>query len=207
MVQDHLEPEFISEPQDRENVIVSMGVMMDDPFALEGFDQCFQFQITLGHLLWISCGLLDLGTIFLCLDIRPSHQRSRFRPGSRERCRSLGVGSIGHLQATHRPARCVANEQVIDLSTAPQLEVSGTTTDEMARARHLIDQGQAARSCTLDRSGANIDRIEGPALRLDRIRSIATPAHADVTVSTDQTRNDGLAAAIDLRRAGRDHHI
>ena len=111
---------------------MAMGVVMNDALAFQRLDQCLETKITLRHLVRIIDSLLDLGLIFLCLDVGLANKRGRLGPGSRKRGGALRVGSIGHLQAAHRPAIGILDEEVVNLAPSSEFQIGGSAADQVA---------------------------------------------------------------------------
>ena len=74
MVQHHLKTELLLESQNGEDVVMAMGVVMNDALALESLNQRFHAQVPFGHLLRISRSAGDLGLVLLSLDVSLTHQ-------------------------------------------------------------------------------------------------------------------------------------
>ena len=75
MMKNHAKIEFVSKPQNRQYVVMPMGVMVYYPVASKHFAQGFHSKVSLWQLFGIVSGVVQLALIFLGIDEGLANQR------------------------------------------------------------------------------------------------------------------------------------
>ncbi len=125
---------------------------------------------------------------------------------------SISRTAVSKLRFYASPfARRVGNAVVgvVDHGAVAELDVEGLPAEQMSRAGHDVGRGDAARLRSLNTRVANVDRIHGANVGLDRIAAVSAFDAADVAVGVDQAGHDDFAGHLvtlgvygDARRRG-----
>ena len=199
------EAEFLLHAEHGEDVVVAVGVVLDDAFAVEHVDEHLHREVTRGEFLGVALGALDLGLVFLGLDELVADERGGLGAGAGEVAGAAhGVGAVGHLEAAGGGAVGELDEQVVDDAAVAQLQVEGLAADEMAGAGHDVDGGEAAGLRLLDGVVLHVDGIEHAHVGLDGVGAVGPGAAADVAVRVDEAGHEDLAGDVDALDVGRE---
>ena len=118
--------EFFFEPEDGEDVVMAMGVVMDHASTFQDFHHGFHLQVARGHFVRITpARATAAGNAGPPRKGRASWRTAR--AGSREGSAAQGVGSVGHLDAAVIRGDIGVEEHVIDGAGLAQLEVTRLT--------------------------------------------------------------------------------
>ena len=202
VMQNDAKTEFLLQPQHRQNVVVTMRMMMDNAFAIQNFHKRFEQEITRGHLFRIALGARDFVPVLLGGDVLLTDERGGFSARARERRIAAGIGSIGHLQTARDAAILVRDHQVFDRVAIAQFQINRLAADQMPGAGHDIDGRDAARLRALNARTARVDRIQDAYIRLNRAGLIRTAVGLNVTMCVHHPRQDDFASEIAQFGAG-----
>src|SRR6266850_261934 len=135
VVQDKAKSELFGKSQSRQNVVVTVGVKMDDTLAFHRFDQSIECQVASGQLCDVAFGASNFLGVFLSFDKLFTYQRSRFCAGAGKRTRrawAKRVGAAGHLQAAGDLTLRVFDEQVINYFAASEFQIKSLPARQVA---------------------------------------------------------------------------
>jgi hypothetical protein len=85
MMEDDPEAEFVAQPEHGQDVVVAVGVVVDDAPSLEDLDQRLHADVAIRLLLRVVRGRRELVAVLLRLDERLPHQGRRLGPTAGER--------------------------------------------------------------------------------------------------------------------------
>ncbi len=201
MMQHRPEAEFVGETQRRQDVVVTMGVEVDDPRAIEHLSERLHLQVPSRQ----RGGVAPRNLLLLPVLLRPyeegADEGGGARPGAGEGRGALRVGPVGHLHpAADVPGEVIAQHQLVDGAGIPQLQVHGLAAHEVARPGHDVRHRHPAGLGALDPVIPGIDGVEDPHGRVQGTAPIPAIAASDVAVGVHQARHDHLAGYIVTHR-------
>ena len=210
MLDDDPEAELLLEPQHGGDVVVAVGVVLNDPVARQHLGQRLHAQVPLGRLAPVVVVFARFGPGHLVpvldrLVVEVSDQGRGLGARAREGRRADRVRAVRHLHAAADAVdRIVAVEPVLDRAGAvAQLDVGGLPGHQVPGARHDVQRRDAAGSGAPDAVGGNVDRVEVPHVRVERRGPVAPGYRADVGVGVDEAGHQHLAGHVVLDRPAR----
>jgi hypothetical protein len=198
MLKNDSKAEFLCQPEDRENVVVAVCVVVNDAFIVEHIEKRLHRKVARGHLLFVITGAPDLFAIVERFDELFAGQRSRLasRAWERRTTRPNRVGAVGHLHPASNIALGVSDQQVVDYVAVAELQVKGLAAQQVTRTRHYVGRRYSACLRSLETGVPSIYRVEYANVRLKRRGAVAARAPADVAVRIYQARHDDFARDV-----------
>ena len=205
MLDDDPEAELLLEPEDGGDVVVAVGVMLDDPVASQHLGQRLHAQVALRRFAAVLAVLFRLGlcgghllAVLRGLVVEVADQGRGLGAGAGEGRRADRVRAVRHLHAAADAVeRIVAVEPVLDRAGAvAQLDVGGLPGHQVAGARHDVGRRDAARTGAPDAVRPHVDRIQIAYVRVERRGSISAGDRADVGVGVDEAGHQHLATDV-----------
>ena len=206
MVEDDLEAEFLLQSQHGEDVIMPVGVVVHDAFAVEDVGEGFEGEIALEGFVGIVFSKVLGAFLLVGLGVEEAlaDEGGGFTASAGEgSVVADGIGAVGHLDATGEGAVGELDGEVFDGVSFAEFEVDRLAGEEEAGAGHEVGGGDAAGAGFVDTGVADVDGVERADRGLDGRGAIATGNLADVGVGADEAGDDRLAGAIDLLGPGR----
>lgn len=165
-MEDDFETELFLEAKDSQDVIVTVGVMMDGAFSVEDVGESFKGEIAFEGFLGISFGALYL--VGLCVEEFLAHEGRRFSTSAGEGTGFAdGIGAVSHLDPSGERAVGALDGEVFHGVASAEFEVDRLAGKEMAGAGHEVDGGDATGAGFIDGGVTDVDGIHNTDFGLD----------------------------------------
>ena len=207
VLESHPEAELLREPQHGQDVVVAVGVEVDHALALEDLDERLQAEVAGGPLRGVLPRVPELLPVLLRLHELLAHEGGRLGPRAREGRLAPRVGAVGHLHAAEEAGLRVGDEEIVDRAPRAELQVEGLAREEVARAGHDVDGGDAPGPRLLEARVAHVDGVESANVGLQGRARVGALDPADVAVGVDQAGHDDLARDVAADRVRRELHV
>ena len=206
VVEDDFESEFFLQSENSEDVIVTVGVVVNDAFTIENVGEGFESEVAIEGFVGIVLGEV-LGALFLVslgVEETLANEGGGLAAGAGEGGVADGVGAVGHLDAAGEGAVGEFDGEVLHGVSVTEFEVERLTGHEVAGTGHEVDGGDASGAGFGDAGVTDVDGVEDADFGLDGRGTIGSGDLADVGVGADDTWDNGLSGAVNFLGIGRD---